>query len=257
MLKVAGMRKINFSGGEPFLHPKYLGELVKFCKVVLKLESTSIVSNGSKITEKWFQEYAAYLDIMAISVDSFNEETNIKIGRGKGKHLEQLSNIRDWCEKYQIKFKLNSVICTFNWEEDMVEEIMSLRPFRWKVFQCLLVDTENAGEEAIRKAKTFMITDEQYKHFCEKHQHLKCFVPESNALMKDSYIILDEYMRFLNKGDVYAESESILEVGVKKAIQQIDFDADAFKNRGGIYDWTKTEHLVPNGSCAISTALDW
>ncbi len=50
---------MNFSGGEPFIHKrgKYLGELVKYCKKDLQLPSVSIVSNGSLVTEKWFQEY--------------------------------------------------------------------------------------------------------------------------------------------------------------------------------------------------------
>lgn len=34
MLKDAGMRKINFAGGEPFLYPKMLGKMVDFCKEV-------------------------------------------------------------------------------------------------------------------------------------------------------------------------------------------------------------------------------
>lgn len=55
LLKDSGMRKINFSGGEPFTKPQFLGNLVKFCKVDLALESVTIVSNGSLITEKWFE----------------------------------------------------------------------------------------------------------------------------------------------------------------------------------------------------------
>ena len=53
------MEKINFSGGEPFITQKgrYLGQLVKFCKVELGLESVSIISNGSLITEDWFVRY--------------------------------------------------------------------------------------------------------------------------------------------------------------------------------------------------------
>ena len=78
-----GMRKLNLSGGEPFLYPDFIGEITRFCKEELKLESVSIVSNGSKVTEKWFKTWGKYLDILAISVDSFNEETNILIGRGK------------------------------------------------------------------------------------------------------------------------------------------------------------------------------
>lgn len=58
-----GMEKINFSGGEPFLHEKgdFLGELVQFCKQDLQLPSVSIVSNGSMIKEKWFQKYGKML----------------------------------------------------------------------------------------------------------------------------------------------------------------------------------------------------
>ena len=64
-----GMEKVNFAGGEPFLaHTadvtgtgKYLGELVRYCKQELKLPSVSIVSNGSLISEEWFQEYGGDL----------------------------------------------------------------------------------------------------------------------------------------------------------------------------------------------------
>lgn len=58
-LPPAGMEKINFSGGEPFIHDRgeYLGKLVRFCKEELGLPSVSIVSNGSLIRERWFQNY--------------------------------------------------------------------------------------------------------------------------------------------------------------------------------------------------------
>lgn len=261
LMAIAGMKKINFSGGEPFLYAKYLGELVKYCKQELKLESVSIVSNGSKTHKNWFEKYAEFLDIFAISVDSFNEDTNIKIGRGHGKHLDQLQNIATWCGEHNVKFKLNSVINTHNWQEDMTNYIAVLKPFRWKVFQCLLVDTENAGKEAIRNARNFLITQAQFKYFCSRHRHMKCFVPESNILMKSSYLILDEYMRFLNKGDTYSESKSILIVGVAKALEQVDFEQGKFKERGGIYDWTKTEHLIRGGGSTDCNATmdfnDW
>ena len=54
-----GMEKINFSGGEPLIHKKgeFVGELVRYCKDSLELPSVSIVSNGSLITEDWFDKY--------------------------------------------------------------------------------------------------------------------------------------------------------------------------------------------------------
>ena len=76
-----------------------------------------------------------YLDILAISCDSFNEETNIEIGRRQGNknHLSGLCRIREWCRDYRVAFKINTVVNTHNLEEDMSQEIMELSPIRWKV----------------------------------------------------------------------------------------------------------------------------
>lgn len=76
-----------------------------------------------------------YLDILAISCDSFNEETNQLIGRAQGRksHLDSLYKIRHWCNEYMVAFKINSVINTFNIDEDMTEQINQLNPVRWKV----------------------------------------------------------------------------------------------------------------------------
>ena len=59
LLKDEGMKKINFAGGEPFILERghYLGELAQYCKTDLQLESVSIISNGSRITEQWMREY--------------------------------------------------------------------------------------------------------------------------------------------------------------------------------------------------------
>lgn len=117
-LRDAGMQKINFSGGEPFLHAKALGTLVRFCKEELRLESVSIVSNGSHITAKWMEEFGYFLDILAISCDSFHEATNVLIGRGRGEHVKQLESIRQWCDDFEVLFKINSVITKHNVNED-------------------------------------------------------------------------------------------------------------------------------------------
>jgi molybdenum cofactor biosynthesis enzyme MoaA len=115
LLAEASMKKINFAGGEPFLYPKYLGALCRYCKDDLKLESVSIISNGTKVTEKWLKEYSSFVDIMAVSCDSINPETNAAIGRadrGSGKPFDnvgKLFQIKDWCQMNGIKFKLNTV----------------------------------------------------------------------------------------------------------------------------------------------------
>lgn len=250
LLKQAGMKKINFAGGEPFLYPKFLGAMLDFCKEDLRLESVSIVTNGSLVRESFLRNHGHNIDILAVSCDSFNEATNIKIGRGSGNQVEKLYEIAAWCQKYNIKFKLNTVVNKFNHLENMNKHISSLQPFRWKCFQVLIVAGENDSDDTLRNAKSLVISDEDFDQFCQRHSDQKCLVPEPNRLMAKSYLILDEYMRFLDR-DGKQPSQSILEVGVKDALKAVFWDEAAFVERGGIYDWNKS-------SCSSNNQeLEW
>ncbi|XP_022317272.2 S-adenosylmethionine-dependent nucleotide dehydratase RSAD2-like [Crassostrea virginica] len=247
MLKENGMEKVNFAGGEPFIVKRgaYLGELVQFCKQDLQLPSVTVVSNGSLITEKWFEKYGEYLDILAVSCDSFDPATNREIGRQnstKKDHLESLYRVRDWCQEYKVAFKLNTVVNVLNKDEDMSTYIKELSPCRWKVFQCLLIGGENAGQDALRNAEEMVVTSKEFQEFCERHKEISCLVPESNEQMKDSYLILDEYMRFLDctRGSK-DPSRSLLDVGVQNALKFSGFDEKMFLKRGGKYKWSKAD----------------
>jgi radical S-adenosyl methionine domain-containing protein 2 len=263
LLKEAGMRKINFAGGELFLYPKQLGWLCQYCKEVLALESVSIITNGTKVTKAWLDKCGQFVDVMGVSCDSFNEDTNELIGRGTGKNVQQLFRIRDWCKKLKIKFKLNTVVCKLNWQENMVATIQELQPFRWKCFQVLFVEDENdasttdtALDKRKRDARDLLITTEQWQSFCERHQHLDAFVPESNDIMASSYLILDEYLCCLDKSKgKEKQSKSILEVGVARALEEVHFDKAAFIRRGGEYDWSKESE----GGCGVNglEELEW
>jgi radical S-adenosyl methionine domain-containing protein 2 len=308
LLKEARMRKINFAGGEPFLYPKKLGWLCRYCKEVLGLESVSIITNGTEVTEKWLGVYGGFVDVMGVSCDSFDERTgkdrvpgqrhccekyadfliavrsdvtafleiylrssfadllfqNELIGRGTGENVKQLFRIRDWCRALGIKFKLNTVVCDLNWQEDMSSTIQDLQPFRWKVFQVLFVEDENDGgtsdtvlDERKRDARALLISNEQFEVFCGKHRHLDAFVPEPNDLMASSYLILDEFLCFLDKGSgKERQSRSILDVGVAEALEEINFDKEAFVKRGGLYAWSKE---VDDEACGSAKAkeLEW
>lgn len=63
-----------------------------------------------------------------------------------------------------------------------------------QVFQCLLIGGENAGPGALKNAESFVITDEQFESFIQRHRSVPQLVPESNTTMRDSYLILDEYV---------------------------------------------------------------
>ncbi|KAL6715558.1 Radical S-adenosyl methionine domain-containing protein 2 [Lecanora helva] len=252
LLKAAGMKKINFAGGEPFMNAKFLGELAKYCKETLNLESVSIVTNGSKVTRGWLLQYAKYIDIMAVSCDSFDEATNVKIGRGKGKHLENFKELSRLCRKAGIMFKVNTVVNKYNYQEDMNAAIQEINPVRWKCFQVLIVPEENGGDDTLTDAREFEITKEQFEEFCDKHQHNACFVPEGNDVMASSYLLLDEYLCFLNKG-VKEKTKRILEIGVEEALKDVYWDEKGFTERGGVYEWSKGE----GEGHGTDPALEW
>ena len=101
-----------------------------------------------------------FLDILAVSCDSFNEETNLQIGRHQnGKdHLRSLSNARDWCRKYRVAFKINTVVNWFNVEEDMNHKIQELAPVRWKVSRRILVEMSKLQPTGALQTSQFMIS---------------------------------------------------------------------------------------------------
>ncbi|KAM0748636.1 radical SAM enzyme [Meredithblackwellia eburnea MCA 4105] len=267
MLAGAGMKKLNIAGGEPFMFPQYLGEMIKYCKEDLKLESVSIMhvlryflpSNGSKVTESWLRTYGKYVDIFGVSCDSFDEETNVKIGRSEGGykgHVQDARRISEWCHDKNVLFKLNTVVNKLNVAEDMNTGIEVLAPHRWKVFQCLILDGENSGTQtSIRDARELVVTDDEFSQFVKRHEGHECMVAESNQLMRDSYLMLDEKMRFLNcstGGKI--PGRSVLDVGVHQALQDAGFDQGAFLKRGGVFEWQKPKKLIHS---ATGDPLDW
>jgi organic radical activating enzyme len=131
LLRQAGCEKINFAGGEPFVHASLLGQL---CRLSHQMGlAVSIISNGSLITDKWMKEYGQYVDVLGVSVDSFVPETNGMIGRGgdaNNRHVDRILRVRDMCAEHSIKFKMNTVVCSLNWCEDMSRRVLELRPDR-------------------------------------------------------------------------------------------------------------------------------
>lgn len=63
-----------------YLHPILLGELCRIASDELGM-AVSIISNGSKITPEWMNAYAQFVDVLGVSVDSFDQDTNAAIGR--------------------------------------------------------------------------------------------------------------------------------------------------------------------------------
>ena len=192
MLKDAGCEKINFAGGEPFLHPILLGELCQVASNELDM-AVSIISNGSQIYPEWMDMYAKYVDVLGVSVDSFDHDTNAQIGRGgdaNNMHVERMLKVRDLCSKHNVLFKLNTVVNSLNWKEDMNKQIAELDPYRWKVFQVLMLEGENTGGTDLRDARDLCIGRTEFDAFVNRHLSRKQLIPEPNDVMQNSYLLL-------------------------------------------------------------------
>jgi radical S-adenosyl methionine domain-containing protein 2 len=254
LLRAAGCDKINYAGGEPFLNPHVLGEL---CRGAHELGmAVTIISNGSVIQGRWMEKYGRFVDMLGVSCDSFVPATNALIGRGgdaNNRHIERLLRVRQMCADHDIQFKLNTVVNKLNWDEDMNDPVAAVDPLRWKVFQVLVLEGENAGGSDLRDARPLRVTDAQFRAFCDRHRdrHTAIMKPESNEDMQNSYLLLDESMCFLNcAGGGKVPSESIIKVGVERALQQAGFDQTTFEKRGGLFDW----HRPRGGIFATSAA---
>lgn len=280
-LKKSGVEKLNFAGGEPFLqsHRKLLGEMIVSAKS-MGIQSVSVITNASqmKYLSDWFQNYAKYLDILGVSLDTLSMDINKQHGRyprGKINEIKlddqsHLNNVRlaaRICNDYGIKFKINTVVTSLNKDEDISSFINEIKPFRWKIFQVLPLQGENYGltkplsdkgtscsdsKAKLRDVTDLLITDKEFQAYIDRHSATvydpSIIKPESNDMMQSSYILIDEYGRFLDSSTgSKIPTDSILDIGINNASEQLltsfggGFNRKAFHERDGYYpnDWSK------------------
>ena len=233
VLQEAGVEKLNFAGGEPTLHP-HVGILIAHAKATGLV--TSIVTNGFKLGQV-LAEHAGSLDWAGLSIDSGVESVQARLGRGKGDHVSQATDLAIRCQRLGVKVKVNTVVTRSTWEEDMSPLIRRIQPDRWKVFQVLGIEDQNTGE-----VEKHLIDDAQFKAFVDRHEHLVTDglapIVEDNDAMLGSYVMIDPLGRFFgNATGRHVYSESILEVGVDEALSQVGFVPEKFDARGGRYAW--------------------
>ncbi|WP_297487261.1 viperin family antiviral radical SAM protein [Thermococcus sp.] len=237
-LKEGGVKKINFTGGEPLLCPT-LGELIKYAKELGM--ATSIVTNGYYLTEnpgkELLKEYGEYIDWIGMSLDSGNPEVELALGRAHlgqdGGHVKRVRGAVRLIKKVapKIQIKINTVVTRLNWKEDMHWVIEELTPERWKVFQLKIVPGVNEGSTSLA------ITEEQFREFVNRHADLNP-IAEDNDLMTHSYLMIDPLGRFYDEESQLSNwRNSLVEATFKEALRGLKFNPLKFVQRGGIYDW--------------------
>ena len=261
-LSSSGVEKINFVGGEPMLHPNLEAWIVaaKSCGL-----TTSIVSNGTRMTEEWLTRMRPHLDWLGLSIDASNDEMHALMGRGlKGeiasgvsKHLERSKEVWQIARGLGYGLKLNTVVTSVNVDDDMSELVANLKPHRWKVFRVLRIEGENDG-----RVEPLLISQEQFEEYMARHRgSLHDFdgiqiVAEDNEDMLGTYAMIDpQGMAYTNlNGRYHYSNQSIVDIGFIESWKQVmvGFSQSNFEKRGGLWKWDnppKTGYSLSKSRC--------
>jgi radical S-adenosyl methionine domain-containing protein 2 len=236
-----GFQKITFAGGEPTLC-KWLSDLITIAKDAGM--TTMIVTNGSQLTDEFLEVNKNKLDWIAISIDSLSLETNLITGRAISGNrplpLDYYKSLVDRVKQFGYGLKINTVVNRNNFNENMNDFISYAKPKRWKVLQVLPIVGQNDN-----KIEDFKISKTEFQTFIDNHIRLQAItniVVESNSQIEGSYVMVDPAGRFFdNATGTHNYSRPILEIGVTKAIQEVNYDLQKFISRGGQYNWTLTK----------------
>ena len=236
-LASAGFGKINFAGGEPTLCP-WLPDLIGWARE-LGL-TTSIVTNGSRITPEWLGLVGNSLDWAALSIDTVDPQKLEASGRttregplSEDDYLGVVAMLKD----RSIRVKINTVVTRSNCDEDLTGFIARARPERWKLLQVLPVGGQNDG-----LVDDQVVTVEQFDAYVVRNRRVEdtgvAVVPEDNELMTGSYVMVDPAGRFFdNTAGAHVYSQFINDVGVEAALRDVSVDPSRFRLRGGLYAW--------------------
>lgn len=238
-LKVRGVQKITFVGGEPMLDRR-IDQFIPLAKSMGF--TTCLVTNGTLVQRRWLENMASSLDWIGFSIDASNDRLHAQMGRGRadeinrGESAHLTRSLEAWkiARELGYRLKLNTTVSAYNINDDMNALVRELRPHRWKVFQVLPIEGENNDHW-----HELEISSSQFESWVDRHRALSP-VAETNDLMRGSYCMLDGSLRFFTNATGRAKySASLLSVGIDEAWRQVNsgFDDASFKARGGDWDW--------------------
>ena len=202
--------------------------------------TTSIVTNGSRITGNWLESLNGTLDWATLSVDSVDAGTLLRTGRttrfGPMNECDYLSVI-GILRRHGVRIKVNTVVARSNLGENLTGFIVRARPERWKLLQVLPVKGQN---DAL--VGQYALSSDEFENYVESSRRVETFgirvVPENNELMTGSYVMEDPAGRFFdNVSGTHTYSRSIVAVGAEEAYGDVSVDPDNFLARDGLYDW--------------------
>lgn len=226
-LSWSGLR-MNVAGGEPLLYPKHTLRALSHARSLGI--NTSIITNGSRLSEDLMVQLAPLVSMIGVSIDSARADTNLGVGRVDGRgalvNNQTLAALLTMARTINpgLSIKLNTVVNALNADEDMGSTLDAFMPDRWKVFRMLPVVTSDLAVPA-----------EAFDAFVARHASYKgVMCVEDNDAMSESYLMLDPLGRFFQntRGQQgYKYSEAVDVVGARQALTDWRFAVGSFASR--------------------------
>lgn len=241
------VEKINFVGGEPMLHPHLETWIITAKSFGL---TTSIVSNGTRMSEEWLIKMRPYLDWLGLSIDASNDNLHALMGRGLrgeitsgfSRHLERSKEVWKIARRLGYGLKLNTVVTSINADDHMSELVGFLKPHRWKIFRVLRIEGENDG-----RVEPLLVSQEQFESYMVRHRRYFQDFDEIQIVAEDNEDMLGTYVMIDPQGKVYTNlnghyhysKQSAVDIGFSAAWEQVldGFSQERFVNRGGMWEW--------------------
>lgn len=253
----AGVKKINFVGGEPMLHPHLKSWIIEAKRLGL---TTSIVSNGTRMSRVWLEEMKPYLDWLGLSIDASNDALHAMMGRGRrgeikqgiSRHLERCERVLADAKAIGYGIKLNTVVSSVNIDDDMSAFVRRVQPTRWKIFQALPIAGENDGE-----IESLEVLSVDFDAYVARHKaaladatHIDV-VAENNEAMKGTYAMINPMgLAYTNaEGRYKYSSQPVFVIGFGPAWREVSsgWSNEAFEGREGLWNWdASSEEATPS-----------
>ncbi|MCD8208641.1 MAG: viperin family antiviral radical SAM protein [Bacteroidales bacterium] len=225
--------EFNIAGGEPLLY-KNLNELIRYIHSIGA--DCSIVTNGFLMDDDWISRNAPFLKTIGFSVDSFDPDTVIALGRATadGKYLSR-DRFKQLCEKIkevnpQCRIKVNTVVSSLTKNENLLSVLSEMPVDKWKIIRMRIFKSGEFDNSDIS------VTDEEYATFVKRNTQ--------GCRMKSAGNRANESDRF---------EHDQLEIVVEKDVQGAYIIVDS---GGWLIDNSEGESHVPIINCATEDFLE-
>lgn len=229
-LAAAGVRRLNFSGGEPTLHPDMLGIARATREAGLQ---TSIVTNAANLTA----ELLAEMGVVALSIDAGDDAGNERVGRVGPRGSSYVEHIEAAAARVHAAgggLKINTVVTQLNLDAELTALCRRVRPDKFKLLQFVSVEGENA-----ERARELAVSGEEFERFVARHLPLErdgiWVQPESADTIAASYVMVDPSGRlFQHHEGRHVRSPPLTETTFETALRAVGgYDRVVFEARGG------------------------